>query len=369
MNAARPSSFPRPSATDRTGADAPPVPSPAARLRRWLTAAELILLLLLVLAPWLTTLLDRPFLLDLATRLTILAMAAVSLNLILGIGGLVSFGHAAYLGIGAYAVAIPAWHAVYGGADWLAGESGFYHFALAAALGALFALLTGLVALRTRGVHFLMITMAFGQMVYWLLASLETYGGDDGLTIDVRSVLPGIPLDDPATMHMLAVAGLLLALAVFLIIARSPFGLVLAGARSNAGRMRALGHPVFAVRLLACVIAGLLASLAGALMADFTAYVSPAMTDWTRSGELMFMVILGGAGRPLGPLTGAAVFVLLEELLSQLTTYWHLPFGLLLIGVALVQARALARASGAVGRAGDGGGGGEAPSAAGEESS
>ena len=321
-----------------------------ARLLRGLGMAEVLLLLLLAAVPWLAGALGQPFLLDLATRLVILAMAAVSLNLILGLGGLVSFGHAAFLGIGAYAVAIPAWHAVYGGAEWLASESGLFHFALAAGLGGLFALLTGLIALRTRGVHFLMITMAFGQMIFWLIASQETYGGDDGLTIDIRSSLPGLNLDDPAQMHMLAVGGLLLALAVFLLVRASPFGLALAGARANAARTTALGFPVFRLRLAAYVLAGVLASLAGALMADFTAYVSPSMTDWTRSGELMFMVILGGAGRPLGPLTGAAVFVLLEEALSSLTTYWHLPFGLLLMAVALAQAGAFSRPAHGAGR-------------------
>jgi branched-chain amino acid transport system permease protein len=319
--------------------------------RAW-TVAEWALLAGLLLAPWLAALSGQPFLLDLATRLAILAMAAVSLNLILGLAGLVSFGHAAFLGIGAYAVAVPAWHALYGGAGWLATENGLVHLALAMGLGGLFAFLTGLVALRTRGVHFLMITMAFGQMVFWLLSSLETYGGDDGLTIDVRSALPGLSLDDPAQMHLLAMGGLLLALALFLLVRHSPFGLALAGARANAGRMQALGFPVFRLRLAGYVLAGMLAALAGAIMANFTAYVSPAMTDWTRSGELMFMVILGGAGRLLGPVAGAAVFVLLEEALSSLTTYWHLPFGLLLILVALAQAGALEDLAGRRGRAG-----------------
>ena len=310
------------------------------RLRQGLALMESLFLLMLVAAPWLAEARGQPFLLDLATRLAILAMAAASLNLILGIGGLVSFGHAAFLGIGAYAVAIPAWHALYGGGDWLASESGLFHLMLATLAGGLFALSTGLIALRTHGVHFLMITMAFGQMIFWLIASQETYGGDDGLTIDVRSTLPGFNLDDPIQMHMVAMAGLILALLVFLLVRVSPFGLALAGAQANAPRMRALGFPVFRLRLAAYVLAGILASWAGVLMANFTAYVSPAMTDWTRSGELMFMVILGGAGRILGPLVGAAVFVLLEEALSSLTPYWHLPFGLLLMAVALAQAGA-----------------------------
>ena len=299
---------------------------------------EGLLLAALAAAPLLAQWLGKPFWLDLATRLTILAMAAVSLNLLLGLGGLVSFGHAAFLGIGAYAVAIPAWHAIYGGAPWLASSSGLFHFALAAAAGGAFALATGFLALRTRGVHFIMITMAFGQMVFFLLQALETYGGDDGLTIDARSELPLISLDDPATMHWLAFGLLAASLVLFLLVSRAPFGLTLAGARAEEGRMRALGYAVTRIRLAAYVLAGVMAALAGALMADFSAYVSPSMAEWTRSGELMFMVILGGAGRVLGPVTGAAAFVLLEEALSSLTTYWHLPFGLLLIFAALWQA-------------------------------
>ena len=299
---------------------------------------EGLLLLLLATAPLLAAWTSQPFWLDLATRLTILAIAAAALNLVLGIGGLVSFGHAAFLGIGAYAVGIPAWHALYGGAEWIASSNGFFHFALASVAGALFALLTGPLALRTRGVHFIMITMAFGQMVFYLLQSLETYGGDDGLTIDTRSEFPLISLDDPAQLHWLVFITLATVLLLMWRLRQAPFGLALAGAREGERRMRALGFDVARIRLAAYVLSGALTALAGTWLANHAAFVSPSMTDWTRSGELMFMVILGGAGRLLGPLTGAAAFVLLEEVLSSVTTYWHLPFGLLLITAALWQA-------------------------------
>ncbi|WP_081910272.1 branched-chain amino acid ABC transporter permease [Thermopetrobacter sp. TC1] len=307
---------------------------------RLLLYAEIVLLAALLMAPWLSAWLNLPFWLDLATRMSILAMAAASLNMIMGLAGLVSFGYAAFLGIGGYAVAIPVWHAVYGGADWLAGESGLFHFALAAGLGAGWALLTGFVALRTRGVHFLMITLAFGQMIFYLLSGLEAYGGDDGLTLDLRSQIAGLNLDDAAIMHWLAVAGLLLALLLHAGLKRTFFGLVLRGTKADDQKMRALGYPVFAVQLSLYVLAGALAALSGGLAANHAAFVSPSMAEWTRSGDLLFMVILGGSGRVTGPLTGAAVFVILEEVLSSFTRYWHLPFGLLLIAVALHQAGA-----------------------------
>ena len=306
-----------------------------------LTALELLLLAALLAAPWLAGLFNAPFWLDVATRLAILALAATGLNLLLGLGGLASFGHAAYLGIGAYATAIPVYHAIYGGAEWLATDSGLAHLALAVLASALFALITGALALRTRGIHFIMLTMAFAQMLFYLLQGLETYGGDDGLSLDARSQLPLLDLDNAAHMHWLATGMLLLGLALYALLARARFGLVLRGCKARAERMQALGWPVRRVLLAAYVLGGVLSGVAGWLSANHAAFVSPAMAEWTHSGELLFMVILGGAGRLLAPLTGAAAFVLLEELLSSVTLYWHLPFGLLLIGVALWQAGVL----------------------------
>lgn len=299
--------------------------------RAWVTIAVLALVGILPPVFFWT---GNPFYLDLATRLVILAIAATSLNLILGYGGLVSFGHAAYLGLGAYAVGIPAYHWLYYTAgDWAI--SGYAQIPLAVGITALFALLTGLICLRTKGVYFIMITMAFAQMVYYLIVSIEEYGGDDGLVIDTRSQLPLIDFDDPLQLFFTCYVSLIVAILLVRMIVNSRFGMVLQGAKGNPERMATLGFNVYLFRLVAYVISGAMAGYAGALLGNFTTFISPEMMDWTRSGELMFMVILGGAGTTVGPLMGAVVFIVLEEVLSSLTIYWHLPFGLLLIAVVL----------------------------------
>lgn len=302
--------------------------------RGWVTVVAMVLLGVL---PPLFFLTGNAFYLDLATRLTILAIAAVSLNLILGYGGLISFGHAAYLGLGAYAVGVPAHHWLYGGLETLglATTNGLVQIPLAIAVTALFALITGAICLRTRGVYFIMITMAFAQMVYYAIVSIEEYGGDDGLVIDARSELPGLSLDDPLQLFGLSYLSLVAALLLVRMITRSRFGMVLQGAKGNEERVVMLGFNVYAFRLTAYVISGAMAGYAGALLGNFTTFISPEMMDWTRSGELMFMVILGGTATTGGPILGAATFILLEEVLSSITIYWHLPFGLLLIAVVL----------------------------------
>ncbi|MCB1333838.1 MAG: branched-chain amino acid ABC transporter permease [Roseivivax sp.] len=301
------------------------------------TLLTLVTMGLLAVLPPVFYLTGNPFYLDLATRLTILAIAAVSLNLILGYGGLVSFGHAAYLGLGAYAVGIPAHHWLYGGLEGIGlnTTSGLVQIPLAVAVCALFALVTGAICLRTKGVYFIMITMAFAQMVYYAIVSIEEYGGDDGLVIDSRSELPGISLDDPLQLFALSYVGLVVAMGLVRMIVNSRFGMVLQGAKGNNERVVMLGLNTYAFRLTAYVVSGAIAGFAGALLGNFTTFISPEMMDWTRSGELMFMVILGGATTSAGPVLGAAAFILLEEALSSLTVYWHLPFGLLLIAVVL----------------------------------
>lgn len=288
----------------------------------------LIALLAIPVAAYLT---GHKFWLDVATRLTILSIAAVSLNLVLGYGGLVSFGHAAFLGLGAYAVGIPVHHSINGGFESVATSNGLFHVALAVGVSALYALVTGAISLRTRGVHFIMITMAFGQMVFFAIVSIETYGGDDGLTIYERSSLPGISIDNPLVLFGLCYVSLLVALYIVHRIVNSRFGMVIRAAKGNEERVRALGFNAYAYRLLAYVISGAMCGYAGALLGNFTTFISPEMMDWTRSGELMFMVILGGASSLFGPVIGASIFLLLEEFLSRFTIYWHLPFGLLLI--------------------------------------
>ncbi len=298
----------------------------------WVT---LIAMIALAIVPPVMFVSGLTFYMDLATRLVILAIAAVSLNLILGFGGMVSFGHAAFIGFGAYAVGIPAYHATYGEFDLIASYSGLFHLALAVGISALFALITGAISLRTKGVYFIMITMAFGQMAYFFFLSLDIYGGDDGLTIDVRSELPFINLDSPMQLYGLSYVSLVVAMFMVHRIVNSRFGMVLQGAKGNDERVVTLGYNTYYYRLAAYVISGAMTGYAGFLLGNFTTFISPDMMHWTRSGELMFMVILGGVSTALGPVLGSSIFILLEEVLSSFTIYWHLPFGLLLIGVVL----------------------------------
>jgi branched-chain amino acid transport system permease protein len=270
---------------------------------------------------------DVPFYYDLGRRLMILAIGALSLNLIMGYGGMISFGHAAYIGIGAYTVGICAEHEL---------VSGFIQWPLALAASALFALIFGFISLRTRGVYFIMITLALAQMMYFLGVSLDRYGGDDGLPLAEPSYFGDlIDLSDKASLYYLVYVLLLICLLISHRLVNSRFGMVIQGARSNEARMEALGFPTFRYRLTAFVIAGTMAGLAGVLLANHTEFVNPDMMHWTRSGDLIIMVLLGGMGGLVGPILGALVFLLLEEFLSGVTEYWQLIFGPILILVVL----------------------------------
>lgn len=282
----------------------------------------IVIMLLLLILPLLAWSMDNKFYLDFLTRIICLAIAAVSLNLVLGYGGMVSFGHAAFIGIGSYAVGIPAYHGY---------ESAWLHFPLAMGLGALFALVTGAVSLRTRGVYFIMITLAFAQMAYYFFLSLEEYGGDDGMTLWSRSDFGFMDLSNGLTFFLLCYGLLLITLYLVFRIVNSRFGMVLRGCTSNEQRMKALGFNTYLYRLTAYVISGAICGLAGALMANLQDFITADSMTWTRSGELMFMVILGGAGTLFGPVFGAVAFLLIEEILSAFTIYWQLPFGILLI--------------------------------------
>ena len=284
-------------------------------------------LLLLALLPVYVSFSGNSFYLDLGNRLMILAIAAISLNLILGHGGMISFGHAAYLGIGAYCVGIPAYYEIY---------NGFLQIGLAVIVSGIFAFLTGLVCLRTKGVYFIMITMAFTQMAFFGIVSIEEYGGDDGLVIDTRSTFFGLlDLEDPTTLFYFILASLTISLLLVRRIMKSHFGIVIEGSRSNERRMQSIGFNTYRYKLVCYVFAGCLCGYAGALLGNFTNFISPEMMDWTASGELIFMVLLGGTGTTLGPIFGAATFVLLEEWLSGFTMYWQFIFGVLLISVVL----------------------------------
>lgn len=293
---------------------------------RWMQIG-VIVMVLLALAPPIIEALDQTFWLDVFTRMVILAIAAASLNLILGFGGMVSFGHAAFLGIGAYCVGIPAYYDEFGG---------FLHIILAIVFSALYALVTGSISLRTKGVHFIMITMAFGQMIFFGFVSLEEYGGDDGLIIYERSNFGDlIDLHNDTVFYYVCLVSLAVVLFIVHRLVNSRFGMVVKGAKSNERRMGALGYPTYRYRLTAYVISGAICGYAGALLGNFTEFISPEMMDWTRSGELIFMVVLGGTATIFGPVYGVLAFLVIEEILSSLTTYWHLYFGALLVVVVL----------------------------------
>ena len=297
---------------------------PALNLRAILTVT---LLIALVLLPLYTGLSGNRFLLTLFTRIIILALAAVSLNLMLGYGGMMSFGHAAYLGIGGYAVGMLAHEGV---------TSGFVQWPVALAASALFALVIGALSLRTRGVYFIMITLAFAQMAYYLFAGLARYGGDDGLTIYKRSqfVAP-VDLSNKTQFYYICLALLFGTIYLVWRLTNSRFGMAIQGARSNDIRMRAIGFPTYRYRLVCFVIAGTLCGLAGALLANQTDFVSPSIMYWTRSGDLIIMVVLGGMATPFGPLIGAVALLVLEEVLSGITEYWQIILGPLLLLVVL----------------------------------
>ncbi|MEW5863845.1 MAG: branched-chain amino acid ABC transporter permease [Pseudomonadota bacterium] len=305
------------------------------------TLALVALLALLAAVPPVAAALGQPFYLDLFRRIMIFAIAASSLNLILGYGGMVSFGHAAYLGVGAYAVGVLAHHGL---------TNGFLQWGLAVGASALVALVIGAVSIRTSGIYFIMITLAFTQMLYYLGVSVEEYGGDDGMRVKTLSQFPGLlDLADPAAFYYLVLGLLVLVLWFTGRLVRSRFGMVIRAAKSNEARTRAIGLSPYPYRLVAFVIAGATCGLAGALLVNHTAYLTPEFMNWTRSGELMFMVILGGTATLAGPLFGAAALLLLEDLLQGwsllpqwVRDYWQLYLGVILVLVVLFARRGLA---------------------------
>ena len=299
-------------------------------MKGWLdprhVVAALVVVGLLVL-PIYTSLSGNGFALTLFTRIVIFALAAASLNLIMGYGGMMSFGHAAYLGIGGYAVGILAAEGI---------GSGFIQWPVALLASAVFALVIGALSLRTRGVYFIMITLAFALIAYYIASWLARYGGDDGLTIYKRSDFGGlINLSNRVQFYYLCLACLFGGLYLIWRIVNSRFGMVVQGLRSNEARMQAIGFPATRYRLVCFVISGTLCGLTGALLANNTDFVSPAVMYWTRSGDLMVMVILGGMGSLFGPVIGAIIYLVLEEFLSQVTEYWALIMGPLLLLIVL----------------------------------
>mgnify|MGYP000618403641 FL=1 len=303
-----------------------------------INAALLLGLAAVPLYAWAT---DEPFTITLATRVAILALAGVGLNIALGLGGLVSLGHAAFFGIGGYAMGILASHAqsytpLMEVPFLIEGTKSMPVIWITAVVAsALAALLIGVLSLRTSGVYFIMITLAFGQMFYFFAISWPAYGGEDGLSIYIRNDFPGLNTLDPIQFFGICFALLVLALWLNARLARSPFGLALNAARQNAQRVETVGLSPFRLRLAAFVISGAITGLAGALFADLNRFVSPTMFSWQMSGEIMVFIILGGVGRLYGPVAGAALFITLEHFLGGLSEFWHIYLGALLLGVVL----------------------------------
>ena len=302
---------------------------------------NILVLALLAAVPLWAYVSDEPFTITLSTKVAILALAGVGLNFALGLGGLVSLGHALFFGIGGYAMGILASHAqsytpIYDGFFVLEGTKSMVVIWLVAVLaGATAALVIGALSLRTTGVYFIMITLAFGQMFYYFTISWPAYGGEDGLSIYMRNGFPGLNTLDPIQFFALCYGVLLVVLYLFWRLEQAPFGLVLKASRQNPLRVTTVGLGVYRIQLIAFVMSGAVTALAGALFADLNRFVSPSMFSWQTSGEIMIFVILGGIARLCGPVIGAAVFILLEQILGDLSQFWHIYLGVLLLVVVL----------------------------------
>lgn len=282
---------------------------------------------ILAIYPLVMNSMGEDFYISMGSRVLILALAASALNLALGYGGMISLGHAAFLGIGGYAVAILAKSGI--DAAWIA-------VPVAVGCAAAAACLIGAISLRTRGVYFIMITLAFAQLFYYLAISLPQFGGDDGLPMTARSVIPGLPLDGDLGFYYFVYFTAGLAFVLLYRLVSSRFGRALVAIRENERRMAAIGYPVYRLKLMAFTLSGGLAGLAGALLANLSLGVTPHTLTWHQSGILMVMVIIGGSGYFWGGITGAAIFLLLEETISAHTEHWNLVLGALLLFIVLV---------------------------------
>lgn len=295
----------------------------------WSVLVLALLVIFPLVAPWF----DFEFYVSYVRRVLIFALAATGLNLVLGYGGMVALGHAAFFGAGAYAVVILAGANVH---------SAFIVWPAAAALSAVLALAVGAVSLRTRGVYFIMITLAFAQMVYYVFISLRQYGGDDGINLSSRTSLPGIDTGNDTVFYYLVLAVFVLVLYYFGRLVRSRFGMALTGIRENEIRMESLGYPVYRLKLMAFTISGAMLGLAGAMLADHNLFVSPGMMHWTQSANLLIMVLIGGMGLRYGGVVGAALLLFLEEGLRLWTEFWHMPLGFLLLLIVFFAPKGLA---------------------------
>jgi len=300
-------------------------------MRRWVTLAVAAAA---VAFPLIAQPLGWDFYIGFASRIMIYALAASSLNLVLGYGGMVSFGHAAFVGAGAYTVAILMAEGV--ASAWIA-------WPLAVVLAGALAAAIGAVCLRTRGVYFIMITLAFAQMIYYVAVGMRAYGGEEGLNLAARSAVGfGLDLKDDVTFYYVVFAILAAALFALRRAMDARFGRVIEAIRENETRMEAIGFPTYRYKLVCFALGGAVAGLAGALLANQNSYVNPNLLYWPQSGALMIMVILGGVGYLYGGLIGAVALLVLEELVSGYTIHWQLGVGAVLLAIVLFAPQGLA---------------------------
>ena len=303
-------------------------------------AILVVAIILLALVPPVAHAIDEPFYLSLFARIMVFAIAAVSLDLILGYGGMISFGHAAYLGTGAYAVAIMSFYEI---------DNGWLQLFMAIVASALVALVIGAICLRTSGIYFIMVTLAFTQMLYFLGISLEVYGGDDGMDTNRSEFVTWFDLTDDVNLYYLILIFLILSVYIGYRLINSRFGMVIRGSQSNDQRMQTIGFPTFRYKLASFVIAGTMCGVAGFLLANLTEFLTPEYMHWFRSGEIMIMMIMGGMGTLFGPMFGAAVYILLEEWIPEILElihtgwgeHWWVAFGPVLILLVLFAKRGL----------------------------
>jgi branched-chain amino acid transport system permease protein len=291
------------------------------------TLVPLLLMSALATVPLITAWSGETFWVAFFARIMIYAIAASALNLALGFGGLVSLGHALFLGLGAYSVAIPAFHGI---------DNGWLHLLCCVGVCAVVGLITGMVSLRTTGIGFIMITLAFAQMGYFVFVSLKQYGGDDGTTVNATSKFFGADLGQAGTVYWVAFGVLVLVLWWMARLRAAPFGMVLRGARQNPRRINAIGLRSKRYQLSAYVISAVLCGIAGMLLANLTAFASPSTLTWMVSGDLIVMIVLGGMGTVFGPLLGALAFLGIEEVLKMVTEYWMAVFGAMIVVISLL---------------------------------
>ncbi|MCC5987049.1 MAG: branched-chain amino acid ABC transporter permease [Pararhodobacter sp.] len=302
------------------------------------TIVNIVLAVALFVVPAVAYVIDEPFFITLATRVAILALAGVGLNLALGLGGMVSFGHAAFFGLGGYVAGVLAHHA-FSGTPVFWGIPGTNQMIIiwivAIVLSGMLAAIIGALSLRTSGIFFIMITLAFAQMLFFFTLSWPAYGGEDGLPIFVRNQFPGLNTMRIWELFLLSYAVLMIAILLFRMVRNARFGAALMAIRQNPDRAAALGISPFGVKLAAFALSGMITGLAGAMMADLTRFVSPAMLAWQMSGELIVIIILGGVGRLFGPVAGAGILVAFEVFFGGITEHWQFWLGLVLLGVVL----------------------------------